>query len=176
MKYKVQEMMIENSAKEEAIDKWTAELDEKLEKMEQPITDIEEAIKNCERRESIEEKNQEEQRFERKIREEKQIEEMRQEFQKSSRIRRVDNNKDAKCELPKLVISEFNGTHIDYFRFWNQFETRIDKSEQSSVTKLSYRKKMVIPKVRLLIDGLPRTTEGYEREKKYIVIKIWKTK
>ena len=57
MKYKVQEMMIENSAKEEAIDKWTAELDEKLEKMEQPITDIEEAIKNCERRESIEEKN-----------------------------------------------------------------------------------------------------------------------
>ena len=53
MKYKVQEMMIENNAKEEAINKWKAELDEKLEKMEQPMTDIEEAIKNCERRESI---------------------------------------------------------------------------------------------------------------------------
>ena len=59
----------------------------KLEKMEQPITDIEEAIKNWERRKSIEEKNQEEQRFERRIREEKQIEEMRQELRKSSRIR-----------------------------------------------------------------------------------------
>ena len=76
MKYKVQEMMIESNAKEEAIDKWTAELNEKLQKIEQPMPDIEEATKNWERRKSIEEKNQEEQRFERRIREEKQIEEM----------------------------------------------------------------------------------------------------
>ena len=70
MKYKVQEMMIESNAKEGAIDKWTAELDEKLEKMEQPMADMEEAIKNWERRKLIKEKNQEEQRFERGIREE----------------------------------------------------------------------------------------------------------
>ena len=70
MKYKVQEMMIESNAKEGAIDKWTAELDEKLEKMEQPMADMEEAIKNWERTKLIKEKNQEEQRFERGIREE----------------------------------------------------------------------------------------------------------
>ena len=46
MEYKVQELMIDSNAKEEAIDKWAAELDEKLEKMEQPMADIEEAIKN----------------------------------------------------------------------------------------------------------------------------------
>ena len=85
---------------------------------------------------------------------------MRQELQKSSRIRGEDNNKDSKCRLPKLVISQLNGTHIDYFKFWDQFETQIDKSELSSVTKLSYLKEMVIPKVRLLIDGLPWNTEG----------------
>ena len=99
---------------------------------------------------------------------------MRQEFQKSSRIRRADNNKDAKCKLPKLVISQFNGTHIDYFRFWNQFETQIHKSEQSSVTKPSYLKEMVIPKVRLLIDGLPWSTEGYERAKNILSSKFGK--
>ena len=131
--------------------------------MEQPVANIEEAaIKNWERRKSIEEKNQEEQRFERRIRGEKQIE-MRQELQKSSRIRGEDNNKDAKCKLPKLVISQFNSIHIDYFRFWNQFGKQIEKSELTSVTKLSYLKEMVIPKVRRLIDGLPRNTEGYER-------------
>ena len=65
-KYKVQEMMIERNAKEEAIDKWTA--DEKLEEMEQPMANIEEVIKNCESRKSIKEKNLEEQRFEKKIR------------------------------------------------------------------------------------------------------------
>ena len=121
--------MIKSNAKEEAIDKWTVELDEKLYKMEQPMTDIEEAIKNQERRKSIKEKNQEEQRFKRSIREEKQIEEMRQELQKSRKIRREDDNKDPKCKLPKLVISQFSGTHIDYFRFSYQFETQIDKSE-----------------------------------------------
>ena len=77
MKSKVQEMMIENNANEETIDRWIAKLDEKLEKMEQSIADKEESIKNWERRKSIEEKNQEEQRLERRIREEQQIEEMR---------------------------------------------------------------------------------------------------
>ena len=42
---------------------------------------------------------------------------MREELQKSSRIKGDDNNKDSKCELPKLVISQFSATHIDYFRF-----------------------------------------------------------
>ena len=59
--------MIESNAKEEAIDKWTAELNEKLQKIEQPMPDMEEATKNWKRRKSIEEKNQEEQRFERRM-------------------------------------------------------------------------------------------------------------
>ena len=163
MKYKVQEMMIENNAKEEAINKWTAELDEKLEKMEQPMTDIEEAIKNCERRESIEEKNQEKQRFERKIREEKQIEEMRQEFQKSSRIRRVDNNKDAKCKLPKLVISQFNGTHIDYFRFWNKFTNQNNHQLQSH----HISKKWLFQKYDYLSMDYPGVLKGMNGQKIY---------
>ena len=49
--------MIESNANEGAFDKSTTELDEKLEKMEQPIPDIEKAIENWERRKPIEEKN-----------------------------------------------------------------------------------------------------------------------
>ena len=126
------------------------------------MADIEEAIKNWEGRKSIKENNQEEQKFKRRIQEEKQIEEMRHELQKSSRIRGEGNNKDQKCKLLKLVISQFNGKHINYFRFWNQFEIQTDKSELSSVTKLSYLKEMAIPKVPLLIEGLPWNTEGNE--------------
>ena len=65
--------MMESKTREEAFDKWTAELDEKSEKIEQPMAGIEEAIKNWERRKSIEEKNQEKQRFEGGIPEVKQI-------------------------------------------------------------------------------------------------------
>ena len=41
-----------------------------------------------------------------------------------------DNNKDPKGKLLKLVISQFS---VHTYRFWNQFETQIDKSELSSV-------------------------------------------
>ena len=99
---------------------------------------------------------------------------MRQELQKSSRIRGEDNNKDPKCKLPKLVIPQLNGTHINYFKFWNQFKTQTDKSELSSVTKLPYLKEMMTPKVRLLIDGLPCNTEGYERTSNILSSKFGK--
>ena len=104
----------------------------------------------------------------------KQMEEMRQELQNSSRIMGEDSNKDLKWKIPKLVISWFNGTHIDYFRFWNQFEAQIYKSELSSVMMLSYLKEMIIPKVRLLIDGLPRNTEVHERAKIILSLKFGK--
>ena len=41
MKYTVEEIIIENKANEESTDKWTAKPDEKLEKIEQPIADVE---------------------------------------------------------------------------------------------------------------------------------------
>ena len=49
------------------------------------MSDIEEAIKHCDRRKSIKEKNQEEQIFKRRIREEKQTEEMIQELQNQAK-------------------------------------------------------------------------------------------
>ena len=70
------------------------------------------------------------------------------------------------------MISQFIGTHIDYFRSWNQFETQIDKSELLSVTKLSYLKEMVVPRVRLLIEGLPWNTERYKQPKKILPSKL----
>lgn len=33
-------------------------------------------------------------------------------------------------KLPKLKITKFNGTHIDWFRFWNQFKAEIDNTAQ----------------------------------------------
>lgn len=97
---------------------------------------------------------------------------MRQNLQKSSRIRKKNSNKDSKCKLPKLVILQFNGTHIDDFIFWNQFETQIDKSGLSSVTKLLNLKKVVISKEWLLIDGLPWNTRNIA--KNILSSKFWK--
>lgn len=54
---------------------------------------------------------------------------------------------------------------------WSQFETEIDCADITTVSKFSYLKELDIPNVRVLIDGLPFNTEGYEIEKT-----IWKSK
>ena len=50
------------------------------------------------------------------------------------------------AKLPKLVISKFQGTHLDWQRFWGQFKTEIDKADINPITKLSYLKELLIPK------------------------------
>ena len=51
------------------------------------------------------------------------------------------------ARMPKLVISKFQGTHRDWFRFWNQFQAEIDKTNVNQVTKFSYLKELLVPRV-----------------------------
>ena len=59
--------------------------------------------------------------------------------------------------------------------FWNKFQAEIDKANLASVTKFAYLKELVDPKVRAEIDGLPFTTEGYERAKNILIGEYGKT-
>ena len=68
-------------------------------------------------------------------------------------------------KLPNLTITPFKGTLLGWQRFWNQFTVEIDSKEMNSVTKMSYLRELVEPKVQILINGLPFTTEGYARAK-----------
>ena len=79
-----------------------------------------------------------------------------------------------KVKLPKLVIITFNGTHIDWFKFWNQFKSKIDRSELPAVSKCSYFKELISPKVSVIIDGLPFTNKGYTRAKNILISKYRK--
>ena len=84
---------------------------------------------------------------------------MREESQMREEAKTANVN--CKAKLPKLFIAKFNGTHLDWFCFWNQFESNIEKSELSPVSKFSYLKELVSPKIRSLLDWLSFTTEGY---------------
>jgi hypothetical protein len=62
-------------------------------------------------------------------------------------------------------------------RFWNQFEAEIQAADIPAVTKFTYLKELVVPKVRIAIQGLPFTIEGYERSsKKHSPNKVWQIK
>ena len=67
------------------------------------------------------------------------------------------------AKLPKLVITKFNGTFQDWPRFWGQFSEAIDKSSIASVTKFSYLRELLAPKLRMSVEALPFSAEGYNR-------------
>lgn len=49
---------------------------------------------------------------------------------------------------------------MDGFRFWNQFETEVDRQDLDPVTKFNYLKEFIEPKVRIIIDNLQHTTKA----------------
>ena len=73
-----------------------------------------------------------------------------------------------KTKLPELQISKFQGTHLDWVRFWGLFETQIDKAPKNDEVKFAYLKAPVVPKVRVTIDKLPLNSEGYAKAKKML--------
>ena len=42
--------------------------------------------------------------------------------------------------LPKFIFTKFEGTHIDWFCFWSQYESEIDRLELHPVNKFNYLK------------------------------------
>ena len=67
------------------------------------------------------------------------------------------------AKLPKLVITKFNGSFVDWPRFWGQYSETIDKSSEPPVTKFSYLRELLDHKVKKTLEGLPHTAEGYNR-------------
>ena len=61
---------------------------------------------------------------------------------------------------------------MDWFRFWNLFESEIDKAAIGPVSKFSYLIELLISRVRLLINSLPFTSEGYSRAKSILLGKF----
>jgi hypothetical protein len=75
------------------------------------------------------------------------------------------------AKLPKLQITKLNGQFSDWLRFWKQFIAIIDSQNISPITKFSYLKEHLDPKVKRSIDGLPFTDKGYAKAKEILVEK-----
>ena len=87
----------------------------------------------------------------------------------------IEDSENSSCvgvKLSKLEMSKFQGTFLEWTRFWNQFETEIDKAKLTQVAMFSYLKELL---VRASVDGLPFTTEGYERAKHILKTKYGKS-
>jgi hypothetical protein len=180
LKIEVQQIRIEKGDAAEGNREWSLDIESKVSGFEEVVDEIKETIT----REHTKVKNEEEEiekekrrlHFEEELKFEETKLEMKQEYEKKMEEARMKSaTKGNNAKLPKLVITKFQGTHLDWQRFWGQFETEIDKAEISQIAKLSYLKELLVPKARTYIDGLPFTIEGYERATTILKTKYGKT-
>ena len=177
LKLEVQELRIETGNDPAEVRLWTETLDSQISKFEGILKEVEYVAAGIR---SIEEEKREEEKRKRNLEEKIQLEkakhEARASLEKTAKASTEEsgNLSSAGAKLPKLEITKFQGTFLDWMRFWNQFETEIDKAKLTQVAKFSYLKELLVSSVRASIDGLPFTTEGYERAKAILKTKYGK--
>ena len=181
-KVQIQALRIEKGDEPDDVRKWTVEMEEQVAEFEKITDSVREAVKNLRedalREAKDEEEKKEEEKRKRRYEEELKLEEAKMEvkrdYEKKIEEDRSKSPKEIGAKLPKLNITRFQGTHLDWLRFWSQFETEIDKAGLTQVAKFSYLKELLNPKVRASVDGLPYNTEGYERAKSILKTKYGK--
>ena len=66
------------------------------------------------------------------------------------------------AKLAKLVLTKFDGSYMNWPKFWGQLSEAIDKS---TIAKFTYLLELLEPKVNRCIEALPFAPEGYNRAK-----------
>ena len=84
--------------------------------------------------------------------------------------------KSTNAKLPKLKITPFKGTVVDWIRFENIFLTQIGKQPISDEEKFGYLLELVNPKVRDRLANLKPSTEGYQTAWKRLKAEYGQTK
>ena len=66
--------------------------------------------------------------------------------------------------LPKLELKKFYGNHIDWYPFWESFESAVHRnSTPFEVDKFNYLKSLLGGSAALVIAGLTLTNASYEK-------------
>ena len=174
LKQNIQEQILVNEKSGEKVKAWGHEIESKFEKFELVKEELAQAIVRVKHKEIEKNRHDEAEKENIKLRkiieeeliiEEEQLKRRSELMGKLSGASPTSSDREVKVKLPKLEIPKYNGTHLQWTRFWNQFSVEIDSSRLTSVTKLSYLNEFLEPKVRSIIDGLPFTSEGYNRAK-----------
>ena len=110
----------------ENLEEWSNQLEERVLRYDVLVDKLRNELKASIKKEEDQKKQKEEgkheEKFRRRIEEELEIEKMKLEIRKKSyeiRGEVVHEDRYKNVKLPKLIITKFEGTQIDWFRFWN---------------------------------------------------------
>ena len=80
-------------------------------------------------------------------------------------VENVENVNLVNAKVPKIEISRFDGSLLDWPRFWGQFTATVDKRSVAPVNKFAYLCGFLSAKVKTVIEGLPFDPVGHNRAK-----------
>ena len=161
----------------EAIGKWSKEIEKVIEEADAAVKTLKLILQGY-HDEAIRCKQEKEIAFERKLFEVKLKfeEELQQAKTKQEPAQKAEEKLSSfSAKLPQLQINRFDGSFEDWPRFWNQFSEIIDKANMPSVTKFACMKSFLDNRIKRQVDGLPFTSEGYNRAKIILKGKYGKT-
>ena len=171
LKTQLEKARLEKGETLEEVEKWGAELEEKIDETDVEIAHLESCLGEAATKAEDEIRYKEKVLLDQKRAGELQFEKLK--LQQKTDIETADNETSSKpsqakggnVKMPKLVITKYDGTFEKWLSFWNKFEAEIDATDLPAVTKFSYLKELLETKVCEEIDGLPFSVEGYTRAK-----------
>ncbi len=166
----VEELKIGEKVEVAEITQWSEAIDAKIEVADAEVTRI---------KTWLDEKMAEKETAERegKIQFEMKLHQLKLESQAASIQKNEKNAENASyidAQLPKIEIAQFDGSPLDWPRFWGQFIETVDKRSVAPVNKFAYLCGFLSPKVKTVIEGLPFTPEGYNHAKSILEDKYGK--
>ena len=163
LKGSIQESKFVLGDSEEDIAEWSEGIDAELLLADESCSEFSKCLKGMETRtrEAEQSKNHEE-----TMELEKQL--LEQKLEAALKQKELAEKSTPAVKLPKISITKFNGTPLDWVCFKGQFDVMVDSQKVHGVTKFSHLKELVEPRVRSTLDCLPFTEEGYDRALKFL--------
>ena len=174
----IQCLKIDAEEDDDEIDQWTNQAKGQLRTYEIAVGELSDKIHEKEEELTAKQYN-EKIKQEAEIRQQRRAEEEKAEQEKRERDEKfalaleekkleMAEKRRIQTKLPQLEISEFQGTYLDWVRFWNLFTSQVDEAPLKDEAKFAYLKELVQPKVRSTIDKLPHNSEGYKKAKELL--------
>ena len=146
----------------EEIDQWSRGIEAKIEEADEKIEILQGWIAN---KRVMRESKEKEERMQFEIK----LHETKLKLQEVLRAKTDSHDKGSseqpisQAKLPKLVITKFDGSYMDWMRFWGEYSETIDKTNIAPVTKFTFLRELLCEKAKKTIEALPHTAEGYNR-------------
>ena len=150
----------------EDVKAWGAKIEQTIDEVDLQVADLTRCLEEVETKEKNQKREEEEAILAKKREEELQFEKLK--FEQKSKLQSLNQStakppSNGNVKMPKLVITKHDGTYEKWLSFWNKFEAEIDAADIPPVTKSAHLKELLESDVCELIDGLPFSSEGYER-------------